>query len=274
MANEQTRPIVPRKMDFDFDPETVPRWWFNDNPVLTHASNGLHLVFPEGERFFIRSVRHYEERIEDSALRRRIRGFYGQEARHGHEHERCFEMFRRQGYDMSGFLDEYTRSVARLEGMSPPILRLSITVALEHLTATLGDNALQDPYINKMHPTMRALLKWHAAEEIEHKSVAYDVYSAVGGGYFVRVLGMALGMALLMRFWGQGMRQLFRLEGLNRDDFVRYREQAKRERPAHIWRLFKRAVLEYIKPGFHPDDRDNYHLATEYLASVGALTTK
>ena len=268
MSATAERPVVPRKIKLDFDPEVVPRWWFNNNPVLTHAANGLHLVFPEGERFFIRSVRHYERRITDPSLKERIRGFYAQEARHGHEHTRSFEMLRAQGYDVSVFLEDYTRKVQRIERWSPPILRLSVTVALEHLTATLGDNALRDPYLETMYPEMRTLLKWHAAEEIEHKSVAYDVYTAVGGGYFMRLLGMAVGFGFLMHFWGRGMRLLFRIEDLPRADFIRYRDQAKNDRPGHLWRLFKRAVLEYLKPGFHPDERDNYGMAAAFLDTV------
>lgn len=262
------RPIVARNVSFDFDPNVVPQWWFKGNPVLTHAANGLHLVFPEGERFFIRSVRHFESRIEDPILRSRVRGFFGQEARHGHEHARSFDMLRAQGYDVSEFLEDYAAKVKRIEDRSPPILRLAVTVALEHLTATLGENALRDPYLENMHPRMRALLKWHAAEEIEHKSVAYDVYLAVGGGYFVRVIGMAFGLALLMHFWRRGMRALLRMERLDRTAFASYRDEAQRDRPKLVWRLFKRAVLDYLKPGFHPDQRDNYPLAAEYLASV------
>lgn len=269
MASLSARPeIVPRKIDFDFDPETVPRWWFKQNPVLTHAVNGLHVVFPEGERFFIRSVRHYEAQIADPTLQRRVRGFFGQEARHGHEHTRSFEMLRQQGYDMSDFLEHYSKSIRSLERWAPPILRLSVTVALEHLTAALGANALVDPYLENMHPTMRALLRWHAAEEIEHKSVAYDVYTAAGGGYFVRISGMAVGYALLMFFWGRAMRQLFRMEALPRQEFVRFRTEARNDRPGLLRRLFKPAVLEYLKPGFHPDQRDNYHLAASYLAQL------
>lgn len=270
MSKTSARTITARKMNFDFDPEEVPRWWFKNNPVLTHAANGLHLVFPEGEQFFIRSVRHYEDRIQDPDLKARIRGFYAQEARHGAEHTRSFEMLRRQGYDMTDWLDTYRRRVTQLERIAPPILRLSVTVALEHLTATLGENALVDPYLDNMHPTMRGLLKWHAAEEIEHKSVAYDVFTAVGGSYITRMLGMAMGLSLLMFFWGRGMRRLFRIEDLPREDFIAHRDQLLRERPNHLRRLLRPALLDYAKPGFHPDDRDNYALAQRYLTEAGA----
>ncbi len=50
------RPIVVRKMGFDFS--AVPRKWFFDSELPTHVANGLSLLFPAGERFFIRSVRH------------------------------------------------------------------------------------------------------------------------------------------------------------------------------------------------------------------------
>ncbi len=52
------------------------------------TGNALHLIFPMGERFFVRAVRHYMSEIEDLSLREQIRGFFGQEGRYAHEHER------------------------------------------------------------------------------------------------------------------------------------------------------------------------------------------
>ena len=81
------RPIPVRSMGFEFD-ESIPRWWILDTPIATHFSNGVNLLFPDGERFFIRSVKHYMDVIDrDPELRARVRGFFGQEGRHGHEHE-------------------------------------------------------------------------------------------------------------------------------------------------------------------------------------------
>ncbi|MGB1274961.1 MAG: metal-dependent hydrolase, partial [Nannocystaceae bacterium] len=50
------QPVQPRVMNFSFD--QTPRHWFGDNDVQTHMSNALNLLFPMGERFFVRSVKH------------------------------------------------------------------------------------------------------------------------------------------------------------------------------------------------------------------------
>jgi predicted metal-dependent hydrolase len=264
-------PIPIRKMTFDFDPNGVPRWWFMNNPVATHIANGLHLVFPEGERFFIRSVKHYLDRIQDDPeLLERARGFFGQEARHGQEHARSFEMIEKQGYDVSRFLELYEKKgLPVLERLFPPNINLAITVALEHLTASLGESALTDDFLEDAHPVMRALLRWHAAEEIEHKSVAFDVLKRVDPRYAVRVAGMAIGLMGLMTFWTIGARMLLAQEtGVSKEEMRAYRRVVDDKRHDHTGKILRQAVLKYLRVDFHPDQNDNYHLAETYLRSV------
>ncbi len=57
------------------------------------------------------------------------------------------------------------------------IERLAIIAAVEHITAFLGDWVLNADGLDRagIHPTMLDLLRWHGAEEVEHRSVAYDV---------------------------------------------------------------------------------------------------
>jgi uncharacterized protein len=267
--NAPSKPVV-RYPELTFG-DDVPRWWLHENPVLTHAANGLHLVFPEGERFFIRSVRHYWDRIEDPALRERCKVFFAQESRHGQEHQRSFEMLERQGYDVRSFLDLYEqRGLPGLESLFPPALLLAVTVALEHLTATLGEAALEEDFLDGAHPQMERLLRWHACEEIEHKSVAFDVFQTVDGRWYVRIGGMVLGMAALMFFWTLGARKLLAQEtGIGPEAWASYKRQAKALRGGSVRRLFQKAFLEYLDPRFHPDQIDNYALATAYLRKIG-----
>ena len=65
----------------------MPRYWFAGDQFKTLLLTALSCTFPEGERFFVRSVRHYQKRITDPDLRERVKGFIGQEAHHGNEHE-------------------------------------------------------------------------------------------------------------------------------------------------------------------------------------------
>lgn len=274
MTTESARTIRVRKMDFPFADADIPRWWLYDNPVLTQVANALNLLFPEGERFFIRSVKHYLDRIDDPTLRERVMAFFGQEGRHGHEHERYNRILERQGYDIQRFLRLYERvAFGMLEPRIPPILRLSTTVALEHFTASLAESALTTRFLDGAHPLMRQLLRWHAAEEIEHKSVAFDVLKAVDPRYSVRIAGLALALIQLLGWWTVGAVMLAAQDELSPKERARYRAEAKWLRDTYEAgaraELFTRAVLDYLRPNFHPDDRDDYHLAADYFRQLG-----
>lgn len=73
-------------------------------------------------------------------------------------------------------------------------MRVAATCALEHFTATMAEQLLirEDINMQMTDPRMYKLWMWHAIEENEHKSVAYDVYQAIGGGYWLRTSTMLL----------------------------------------------------------------------------------
>ena len=262
------RRIPVRRMGFDFS--DVPKKWFYDSIVATHIANGLHLVFPDGERFFVRSVRHYIKQIQDPALRARVRGFAGQEASHGHEHEQAFAMLEAQGYEIQRWLERYKQiAYGEIEPRVPPILRLSITAALEHFTATMAERGLDTEFLEHAHPVMRDLLRWHAAEEIEHKSVAYDVLQAVDDRYAVRVAGLGLAFVALMAFWRSATKMLLAQEDITKQQIKAERKKAKDRGQNNLFLIG--ALLAYLRPGFHPDQVDNDRLAEQYLESIGRL---
>jgi hypothetical protein len=116
---------------------------------------------------------------------------------------------------------------------------------------------------------MQDLLRWHACEEIEHKSVAFDVFTAVGGRWPVRVLGAVIALGLLMPIWYLAARHLLRQEDISREELKADREEARRLGGDR--RYLIGALLDYIRRDFHPDDTDDYHLAAEWLASAGRL---
>jgi hypothetical protein len=135
----------------------------------------------------------------------------------------------------------------------------------------MADNFLrQTEFFDSLDPTMRRLLLWHAAEEIEHKSVAFDVLKEVDPRYWVRMVGLVLAFTTLMGFWRSATKMLIRQEpGYTRADMRRERQEAHargQNRMPLFW-----AVLSYVRPGFHPDQIDNRELAREYLSRIGRL---
>ena len=121
--------------------------------------------------------------------------------------------------------------------------------------------------IDRAHPAMRELLGWHAAEEIEHKAVAFDVLQAVDDRYSLRVAGMAMATLALIGFWITGSTMLLRQEKVGVREVFRQLRELRKVNP--IGRtVFLRGIREYLRRDFHPWDHDNLTLARDYLAKV------
>ncbi len=254
-----------------FSTGDAPRYWWGGNPLATHLVNGVCLLFPSGERFFIRSVRHFADRVDDPGLRSQVQGFYAQEARHGAAHQRQFDDLRSQGYAVDGFLRWYEGLAwSGIEPRVSPALRLAVTVALEHYTALLAHDVLAGDGLEAVAPEVRALLQWHAAEEIEHKSVAFDVLRAVAPSYGLRVAGLGLATAGLLGFWAVATGGL-----LLQDWRAGRRPQARdvdtlRAQVQHIGGgMLLGGIRAYLRRDFHPSQLDDAALAAAYLASAG-----
>ncbi|HYW93317.1 MAG TPA: metal-dependent hydrolase [Gammaproteobacteria bacterium] len=173
-----SEPITVRRMNFEFG-DDIPEFWFDGNPFLTALLTSLSVSFPAGERYFIDSVRHYEADVNDPGLRRRIRAFIGQEANHRREHTALNTLMERKGYPARAMEDMVADRMGWVQKNSSPEQNLARTAALEHFTAIMAGAFLDHPVtLEKMHPALARIWAWHAIEEVEHRSVAFDVYKA------------------------------------------------------------------------------------------------
>ena len=259
-------PIVPRDLDVDF--RAVPRHWLAGNATATAVANGVNLLFPHGERFFVRSVKHFLDRIHDPELRAAIKGFFGQEGRHARAHDQFNAILRAQGYEIDRFLAGYQRLSSWLETHTPPRLNLAITAAAEHFTAILAEGAFTESVLDAAAPEMRQLLAWHAAEELEHKAVAFDVLRAVDRSYALRIAGLLYATVTLGGFWLWGAVSLLRQE--RRGALGAWRELGRMpRRDPIVRRVFLRGIRQYLAPGFHPSDNPTERIASEWMAARG-----
>jgi predicted metal-dependent hydrolase len=246
--------------------------WHGGHAFQTAFFNALSLSFPVGEKFFVDSVKHYLPRIEDSKLQRDAAVFVQQEYIHRREHQRYNEILAEvRGFDLQKLESLYVREIERANEQ-PPIARLAATVVLEHITAMFAAGSMRNPrWMDGAHPVMADLWQWHAIEETEHKSVAYDVFLAVGGDrkllrqvmrivrlrfpyhVFLSICQMRRmeGKPLMsLSFWREGYEFLFGKSGVIRE-------------VAEDFRMF-------FRDDFHPWMIDNRELLRETIASTGS----
>ena len=267
-----------------FDLSAVPKHWVLGNPVMTHFVNSMHIVFPEGEKFFIRSVRRFAGDIKDAQLKKNVKGFCGQEGIHSREHRNFWDVLEKQGLkpevfanflNKVAFQGKYSVENSVLNGLnfiSPKLgdkMCLSMTAALEHYTAIFAHAAFHEPIFtnDNMAPQMLELLHWHACEEIEHKSVCFDVLKEVDGSYWVRISGMGLASVMLWGFLGIGQAYFI----LNDKD-IKWSKMAGESKSfaerlafGKIGQGLAKNFFKYFRRDFHPTDIDDQHFVEDFL---------
>ena len=193
--------IKARNMSFEIE-QALATDWADKDAFLTAIFNAMSISFPSGEKNFIDSVRVYQDRIEDPKLRSEVKGFFKQEGIHSREHRKYNQLLCQQrGYDLGELEGVYLNRIEASKN-DPKItnrVMLASTVAVEHFTASFGESFLQGKLVKNVEGPLGDLWRWHSLEELEHKSVAFDVYRQIGGDNKMRTTVMRLSMMTL--FW-------------------------------------------------------------------------
>ena len=261
------------------------RRWNGGDAFTTAYFNALSMSFPVGEQFFIDSVRDAAALLgdspQDAALRATVQDFIGQEATHRHLHAQFNAELARQGLD-NAWERRLQAEIARRRAAHahwPALQRarsaLAVTAAMEHYTALLGTLLLArvdqpGDWLRHADEPLRTLWRWHAAEESEHRAVAFDLYQRLGGGYAQRLRWFGYATRL---FLGGSARQT--LANLRRDGALASRRtwaSALRfffGRHGVVWRIGG-PLLEYLRPGFHPARSGGDAAATAWLRDHAA----
>lgn len=255
--------IKPRRMAFDTQ-SPMNKFAFKNNSLISTFFYALSALFPDGERFFIHSVRNYQDQIKDETLKEQISGFIGQEAHHGMSHEALNQAITNMGFPLDRIVGKLHKRVDFLKNFSHG-RQLALTVAMEHFTASLAEFLLKNPEVlADADPTVRKMLLWHSVEEIEHKSVAFDVYRAHVNNEFLRKRVMVISMISL--FSRLAMYQVWLLR--SQRHFPSWREW--KEAAVFFWgakgllRDNMKGLAKFFKTGFHPSEIDQNYLVENW----------
>lgn len=255
-----------RRPAFDIK-QSLARDWHGGSAFRTAWFNAMSMLFPQGEKFFIDSVRAFKDRIEDPRLLDEISTFQAQESIHRQQHQKYNELLcSLRGYDLEKIEEPLRKRLVWSNRELSARRRLAATVANEHLTAIMADDMLQnrDTFVDAA-PDIAEVWYWHGIEETEHKSVAFDVYQAVGGTlkerrqalffstvFFFkdtfRIMRLMLrhdGKLWSVREWLSGLNYLFINPGILRRIAVDF--------------------FDFLRKDFHPWKKDNRYLVDEWV---------
>lgn len=195
-----SKPLAARPVAFDangdFDIE-----WQRRIPEFAIAANAVSMMMPHVEPYVVRSVRRVIEDLEPE-LAEEARGFAAQESSHHAQHRR-FNQHLIHRFPSLRRIDHWLSRVFRfIEAKARGNFSLAYAAGAEtvaYAVARWFANHRRS-LLDGAHGPAADLFVWHLAEEVEHKSVAFDVYRARGGSRLLFLAGMATSLSTLAFF--------------------------------------------------------------------------
>ncbi|MEM7692814.1 MAG: metal-dependent hydrolase [Pseudomonadota bacterium] len=261
--------IIIRNLRFGISRAPNPVWCDN-NLIRTVQADALAIQIPPGERYFIRSLRRWESKLDDAHLVSEIRGYAKQEALHTREHEDYNDALRALGHDVDGM----ERQVERQLRIETPFISVAVTCAIEQITYSTSIVWLTKESGEGIAQPYKAMWTWHSIEEIEHAAVAIDVLNEITKDWSsLRRYGFRVGVFthVFLTFLINWLRFGLRLQ----------REREGKRTFKSVCRYFWVAFgspglvldviggnLKYFKPGYRPDPAKNRDLLQQSRAAL------
>ncbi|WP_410209779.1 metal-dependent hydrolase [Aquirhabdus sp.] len=295
-------PLKARKVQFNF--EQSPAHWIYDDVYSSHMINGINMLLPLGELWFCRVYNKALPLVTDVKLREEVQGFIRQEAVHSRAHSGALDFLRDHGYQLEDYLERVNVLFGQVLGEQPfglkflqnectekfwLMARVGVIAAIEHFTGILGQWSLDSKGWDDADPVIADLFRWHLAEEVEHRTVAFDLFEHLCktelGFYVSRQALMAIVFPLFVYFLVDGCRYLAgqdpdpRAQAIARKSMLKMLWQLEKvgKKTDHLptFSLLVKATLRWVPKNFHPITEGDTQQALDYIArSQGILAAR
>ena len=242
-------------MAFDFpeglDPDFTP-----GSPERSYNLIGLSLLLPYLEPYLIRTMKEAKSRLADPDLVVDLENFCAQEGQHYRQHIRFNRSLRLSGYPgLEPLEKELEADYLRFSRTRSLRFNLAYAEGFEALTTAFAIFVLENPDELAGETPAHELLKWHIVEELEHRTVAFDVYESVCGNYFYR---LAVGLFAQWHFLRFAARVARYMQKSSPETLEKYggRDGLKKRRRADAassLKLLPRVLRTYL-PWYTPHD--------------------
>ena len=190
-------PVRPLKFAVEGIGERDPIW-SRTHPRFAMFLNAFSVHVPYFERYLIRSMTRAKAHISDPTLLRDITGIVGQEAHHAKnfvEFNRALARHYPKIAQHDADANRYFSERAKNDDLKTMV---GFTAGYETFTFLGGAIILQNykKWFADSDPVIKAMYVWHQVEEIEHGSVAFEVYQHLFGQHEWYRKRMVLGALL------------------------------------------------------------------------------
>lgn len=265
------KPPVPiRHLDFNFDPSQASKYCHMNNDFSSAFILTFSTLIPHGERVVIDAVRAYRDQIKDPELKARVNGLIGQEAMHSKIHEDFNAMYEAKGLPVKA-VDKmgYWYFIKFLQGVLPIKWQLGVTCAIEHTTALMAEKSFEGPaQFDEVDDAARDFLAWHLLEELEHKSVAFDLYQEMVGSYWIRVASFIFFGITVAPLGVLSIRKIMSTPGFRQ-------EGGKVREGQNYWfgkdgyfPSLRSKIVAYFRRDFHPDNTDTSEMLSTWSEHI------
>ncbi len=197
VAMGTTTSLPLRRVTFDY-PERSLLCWTPRIPEVSAAANSVSLMMPFVEPYLARTLRRTLPDLPDD-LADQTRWLIDQEIAHQRQH-RTFNCQLVAEIPALTKVESMMRWVfRRLETNRPREFSVAFAAGSETVAYSIArwTEANASELFMDADPLATTLFMWHLAEEVEHKSVAFDVHQALGGSRFKYLLGAILSLLIL-----------------------------------------------------------------------------
>ena len=176
-----------RQMPFEF-PEKIDPVFIEGDHKQSFAFIAGSLLLPYLEPYLIRSMRAAEKDVTDPKVLEGLKKFSAQEGQHYQMHKKFNATIQRAGFPgLEALEKELSDDYKRFTRTRSVRFNLAYAEGFEALTMNAVKHMMGPDGFGEDLPVFMQMIEWHFVEELEHRTVAFDVYDHVCGGYFYRL---------------------------------------------------------------------------------------
>jgi hypothetical protein len=206
-----------RRIAFDYSQtQGAATQWHPREPELARFLEALSLSMPYLEPYLIQTIREAKAKVDDPVLLREMDLYIGQESAHFRQHQKMNDEIAKTTSHSRPLEAEFQADYKAFRATRSEAFHLAYAEGFEALTMAVAQTLVEDRVRlwDGAAAAPVSMILWHMVEEIEHKTVTFDVFERLHGGYWMRAYGFFYATGHLLGRGFQGYTKMLREDGL------------------------------------------------------------